>query len=179
MDFPILIMKKRFIKNKKGQEVLGLSFGIIFSIILIVFFIVIAGIVIKSFLGAQDCARLGIFIDRLEKDVDKSWNSPSDSHTFKGDLPSKIDYICFGNLTEASKGEFKDIGYELGLFKGKSATMFFYPSGKACEMPFYNLRHIDLEKITSIKNPNCFEIKRKKISFQIEKGFNDRFVNIK
>ena len=116
-------MKKRFIKNKKGQEVLGLSFGIIFSIILIVFFIVIAGIVIKSFLGAQDCARLGIFIDRLEKDVDKSWNSPSDSHTFKGDLPSKIDYICFGNLTEASKGEFKDIGYELGFSVIESGSL--------------------------------------------------------
>ena len=166
-------------KSKKGQQALGMSFGMIFSIILIVFFIAIAGIVIKSFLSAQDCARMGIFIDRLEKDVDKSWNSPSDSHVFKGDLPSKIDYVCFGNLSADINGDFDTIGYDLGLFRGKKATIFFYPTGNACEIPFYNLKHIDVEKITSRKNPNCFETQKGKVSFKLEKGFNDRFVNIK
>jgi len=57
--------------EKRGQQILGMSFGVIFSIILIVFFIVVAGIVINSFLKTGDCAKMGIFLDRFGSDVKK------------------------------------------------------------------------------------------------------------
>jgi len=44
-------------KQKRSQQILGLSFGMIFSIFLIIFFIMIAFIVIKQFLGVQDCTK--------------------------------------------------------------------------------------------------------------------------
>jgi len=87
----------------------------------------------------------------------KSWNSQFDSHSFEGNLPSGIDYVCFANLSRSSRGEFEEIGFDLGLYEGKRANIFFYPTAKACEMPFNYINRLDLEKITKIKNPNCVE----------------------
>lgn len=166
-------------KSKKGQQVLGMSFGIIFSIILIVFFIIIAGIVIRSFLKTGDCAKIGIFIDSFESDIKKSWNAQFNSHTFKANLPSNIDYVCFANLSNSNKGEFQEIGFELGLFEGRIANIFFYPSGKACEIPYYMIKHLDIGRITRTNNPNCVVVDSGKIDINVEKGLNDRFVNVK
>jgi len=169
-------MKKRM--SKKAQETLGISFGVLFSIILIIFFIVIAGIVIKAFLTTGDCARMGIFIDRFESDIKKSWNSQADIHVFNGNLPLKIDYVCFGNLSRSSNGEFRDIGFELGLYEGSGANTFFYPPGKACEIPFQTIDHLDITEITKINNPNCVIVEKGKVSINVVKGLNDRFVRI-
>lgn len=165
--------------NKKGQQVIGLSFETIFSIILIVFFITIAIIVINSFLNTKKCAEIGIFIDRFKSDVKKTWNSQSDSHTFKANLPSSIDYVCFANLSRTSNGNFKQIGNELSLFEGKNANTFFYPSTKACEMPFNLVAHLDIEKITKTRNPNCVPVIDSKIEIVVEKGFDDKLVSVK
>ena len=164
--------------NSNGQYILGMSFGVIFSIILIVFFVVIAGIVINAFLKTGDCAKMGIFLDRFSSDVKKTWNSQFDSHTFKGNLPSGIDYVCFANLSQSNRGEFEDIGFDLGLYEGRKANIFFYPTSKACEMPHNFVNHLDLEKITRLKNPNCVEVQKGKITINLEKGLNDRFVNV-
>ncbi|MEK6872877.1 MAG: hypothetical protein AABW90_02610 [Nanoarchaeota archaeon] len=174
-DFAI----NNILPKSKRSQVLGLSFESIFSIILIVFFIVIAIIVINAFLKTQRCAKIGIFIDGFKSDVEKSWNSQYDKHTFKGDLPGSINYVCFANLSRASFGEFRGIGKELNLFEGKKANMFFWPTGKACEMPYHYIAHLDNEKITKTRNPNCFAVKEGEAIFEIEKGLNDRFVNLK
>ena len=169
-------MKKRM--DVKGQETLGISFGVIFSIILIVFFIVVAGIVIKSFLGTKNCAEIGIFVDRFESEVKKTWNSQSFKGQFKGNLPSSIDYVCFGNLSNSISGAFQEEGYDIGLYEGKNANTFFYPTNKACEMPYIQINHLDIERITKTNNPNCVQVNKGKIVFEIEKGISDRFVNV-
>ena len=174
-DFAI----NNILPKSKRSQVLGLSFESIFSIILIVFFILIAIIVINAFLKTQGCAKIGIFIDGFRSDVEKSWNSQYDKHTFRGNLPGSIDYVCFANLSRASFGEFKAIGKDLSLFEGKKANMFFWPTGKACEMPYHYIAHIDDEKITKTRNPNCFAIKEGVVGLEIEKGLNDRFVNLR
>ena len=168
----------RLPESKRSQEVMGMSFGVIFSIILIVFFILIAGIVIRSFLKTGDCAKIGIFIDDLESDVRKSWNAQSDSHIFKANLPSGIEHVCFANLSNSNTGEFVDIGQDISLFEGRKANTFLYPTGKTCEIPYFFINHLDIEKITKTKNPNCVEVQKGRIEINIEKGFNDRFVNV-
>jgi len=137
--------RKRF--NKRGQETLGIGFGMIFSILLIIFFILITFIVIKSFLSAQNCARIGIFVDKFKTDVKKTWNSQIDSHTFKGTLPSGIKLVCFGDVTIPSNGVNEEIGYEISLFEGKNANMYFYPIGKTCNIPYHNVPQLDLERV--------------------------------
>ncbi len=170
-------MENNLFNNKNAQQILGLSFGVIFSIILIVFFIVVAGIVINSFLKVQNCARLGIFIKGFGSDIKNSWNSEYTEHEFKGNLPSSIDYVCFANLTESFSGEFKEIGRELSLFEGKKANMFFYPASKACEMPYHYINHLDSD-IVKTKNPNCFPVYKGEINLKIKKGLSDRFVGV-
>ena len=168
--------KKRF--DKRGQEVLGISFGMIFSIFLIIFFILIAFIVIKEFLHARDCAEIAFFIDKFEIDVKKTWNSQIDSHTFSSNLPSGIKYVCFSDVSIPFKGEFQEIGNDLGLYKGKNANLFFYPTGKSCELPYHNIPNLDIENIISRENPNCIEVKKGRIEIKIEKDLNDKFVNV-
>ncbi len=165
-------------KSKRSQETLGIGFGVIFSIILIVFFIVIAGIVIKSFLDTKRCAELGIFVDRFGSEVKKTWNSQSYKGQFKSNLPGSIDYVCFANLSNSISGEFGDEGYDIALYEGRKANTFFYPTNKACEMPFNQINHLDLERITRVNNPNCVPIVKSRIVLEIEKGLNDRFVNV-
>lgn len=165
-------------KSKRSQETLGIGFGVIFSIILIVFFIIVAGIVIKSFLDTQKCAELGIFVDRFEGDVKKTWNSQSFRGQFKGNLPGAIDYVCFANLSNSITGEFEIQGYDLGLYEGKIANTFFYPTNKACEMPYVQIDHLDVDRITEVDNPNCVPVVDGKIIIDIEKGLNDRLVNV-
>jgi hypothetical protein len=165
-------------KSKRSQETLGIGFGVIFSIILIVFFLVVAGIVINSFLHTQKCAQLGIFIDRFGSSVDRTWNSQTFSGEFEGILPGSIDYVCFGNLSNSLKGEFKDEGFDIAVYEGQRANTYFYPTNKACEMPYSQINHLDVEKITKINNPNCVPVVKGKIVIDIEKGLNDRFVNV-
>ena len=93
-------MKKRF--NIRGQSVMGMSFGVIFSIILIIFIIVVAGIAIRTFLSTGDCARIGIFLNENDKTsfrfaVEKAWKSSGITFDYDAKLPSSLEYVCFAN----------------------------------------------------------------------------------
>lgn len=174
-------MKKRKIVKKldeRGQQILGMSFGFIFSIFLIVFFILIAFIVIKQFLSAKDCTLLGIFLDSFKADIKKSWNSQIDSHTFRGNLPTKITHVCFTDLTKPIKGNFVDIGHSLTVYEGKEINTFFYPTGKACEIPAHNVPHLDIETITKTHNPFCINVVKGTIFIEVEKELNDPLVKV-
>ena len=155
-----------------------MSFGFIFSILLIVFFIAIAFIVIKQFLHTGDCARVGIFVEKFKSDVQKSWNSQIDSHVFIGILPSGIDYVCFADLSIPFKGEFSDFEDELGLYEGKEANLYLYPTGKSCELPYHTIPHLDIENIIARKNPHCISVIDGKVSLLVSKELNDRLVRI-
>ncbi len=163
-------------RNKKG--VISLSFGVIFSIILIIFFIAVAIIVIKSFLGTQRCAQIGLFKEDLQEDVRKAWNSPKQISTFKSTLPGGIEYVCFANLSMPLRGDDKEIGEIISVYEGEIANMFLYPAEKTCGLPYYNIKYLDLEKIVSLKNPYCIEVDNGKIDIKIQKELGDRFVRV-
>ena len=164
-------------KNKRGM-IMGMSFGVIFSIILIIFFIMITFIAINAFLNTKDCAKIGIFLDSFQSNVDKAWNSQSDDFKFKGSLPSKLDFICFYDMEDSLKGSYNEIGFELGRYKGTGANFFFYPTGKACNIPRHIIKHVDLELITEKQNPSCIPLEKGIVNLRIKKGFNDRFVTV-
>ena len=168
-------MKKR---NKRAQQLFGLPFSVLFSIILIVFFIVVAGIAIRHFLNLRDCTQIGLFIEELQADVDKAWGSQSSSFESSGNLPSNIDYVCFANLSENFNGDNFDIENEIGLYQGQNANLFFYPNKNTCNMPYHYIEHLDIGKITALKNPYCIAVSGGKIKIQIEKGFNDNLVGL-
>lgn len=182
MEIKRILNKKRggkLFQNKKSQQTLGLSFSVIFSILLIVFFILIAFIAINAFLKTKDCAQIGIFINNFETEINKAWDSQKDSFEFRERIPSKLDYVCFANLSKRIKGEWDYVGEKISIYKGAQATLFFYPPGKACEIPYKNVRHLNIEGVTDSDNPYCIKIEDGVAKIRIEKGFNDALVSVR
>jgi hypothetical protein len=88
-------------KNKKGQ-ILGMPFQMLFSILLIAVFIVAAVIVVRNMLERASQAKVALFANELQSKITETWYATEAQKSFKFELPSKVEWICFGNLT-ASK----------------------------------------------------------------------------
>lgn len=167
-------------KNNKSQSVFGMSFGMIFSIILIVFFIAVAFIAIKSFLETQRCAQIGIFKDNFQTEITKTWNSQKAEFEIKARLPIQIKYVCFADLSKpvTATGSAGNIGRELGIYQGYIANMFLYPVEPACEMVYHEIDHLDIDKIISVKNPYCIAVDDGNINIKVQKDFDDKLVSL-
>ena len=123
-------------RGKKAQGVFGMPFSVIFSIILIAVFLVVAIFAIKYFLGIKNCTEIGMFVDDFQTEVDSAWNSQSSEKTFTSTLPSKIEYVCFADLNEEASGGVKDkegksIYDELKKNAIYANNLFFYPQRAA------------------------------------------------
>ena len=167
-------------KNRRGQGTFDMSFGMIFSILLIIFFVVIAFIAIKSFLDTKNCAQVGIFSDNLQKDIDKAWNSQKSDFEFKATLPSGLEYVCFADLTKSNKGSEidKKIYTDMSIYEESNANMFLYPREKSCNMPYYTIKHINLNQTTESRNPYCIAVKDGGINIKVSKDFNEALVKV-
>ena len=42
---------------------------------------------------------------------------------------------------------------EISIYEYANANLFFYPRTSACDMPYHNIKHIDVNGITELKNP--------------------------
>lgn len=173
--------KKTGIKNKRAQESIGISFGMIVAIILVVIFIIVAIIVIVSLLKTQNCAKVGIFVKNINDKVESAWNSDGASFEFKGDLPKDLKKVCFGNLNENLKGP---IGEALETLDHED-NLFFYPTGKACGMASYKIAAEDgsndlniPEIIKKYGNPFCIDVIDGKIKFKIVIENGEKLVRI-
>jgi hypothetical protein len=170
-------MKKRVRK----AEIMGLSFNMIFSIILIIVFIVVAWIAIKIFWNPSECALLdrsqeGIFKTDLQNAINDAWNSETTNSEFKITLPGKIQYVCFLNFDSTKTGSYTEFVNDMTLF-GRG-NLYLYPSKKACDgFRSLTLQHINIEEITKNENPYCVENKNN-AKLKIEKGFYDKLVKI-
>ena len=161
--------------QKRAQQTMEMPFGIIFSIILIVVFLVVAIIAANHFLDLGESFSVGTFYDELQNEVDLAWRSQSYDVDFKINLPSGIKKVCFANLSNPVSdlnGEYQEIkNYDV-----YDANTFLIPPEKASGIPYYNLKHINISKITLIKNPYCVSTSE---DLRILKGFNEGSVLIK
>jgi hypothetical protein len=148
-------MNQRGEKEKKGQ--LKLSFGMIFSIILIIIFLAFAIYAITKFLGLQDTLKIEGFFDDLQNDIDKVWKGSQASIQIEYLLPKKIDAVCF-----------TDNEYENLFFQSESIIR-----GKKIE-------HIDILEITKNgkEDPFCIDNKNGKVKMIIKKDFGESLVTI-
>lgn len=170
-----MTMKKRM--NKKAQEVLGMSFSMIFSILLIIAFLAVAIYAIIYFISFKNCSLQSIFINDLKEDVNTVWNSASKSQDFSRNLPTGIQQFCFIDFSK-SINNLDEVYDDLKRYEGKDANLFLYPSKKAyCRLAYYKIEHIDLEKITELKNPYCIENNGKPV-LKLSKGIYDALVKI-
>jgi len=170
-----MVMKKSC--NRKAQ--MKLSFGMIFSIILMVIFLIFAFYAIQKFLNISDCAKGGKFIDKLQFDVDKIWKGSRGSQEEIYFLPSKVKSVCFADFSNSAKGEDKSLYRELERGFVEFENMFFYPLFSLdCGIDAKEIKHINLEKTTSSNNPLCFENKKGKVEMTLSKKYGEASVTV-
>ena len=155
-----------------------LSFGMIFSIILIIVFISFAFFAIQKFLDIQNSVQVGKFTNDFQLNIDKIWKGSQGSEEKEYFLPKKITYVCFVDYSSDKKGEKQDLYRELEQLYYENENMFFYPVGSAQGLDAREIKHIDLEKITENENPFCIENIDGKVNLIIKKDFGEVLVTI-
>lgn len=171
----ILDRYKNLVKSKRSQQLFGMPFSVIFSIFLIVIFLVVAFFAIKYVWGIFGSLNTADFIDSLGGDVESARNSAFSSNTFEGNLPPEIEYVCFADLSKESSGNTKEkeIYSELRRNADYTANLFFYPPGKTNPRAT-NIEYVDF----SASNPYCFEVKEGSVKIKLEKGRFDSLVKV-
>jgi len=162
--------------KKRGQ--MQLSFGMIFSIILIIFFVAIAFYAIKKLLEFQDSAKILNFKNELQNDVDKvgkSSKTPSQEKPYS--LPSRIKKVCVVDFSSPVRGDEK-IYNESKRYFSDEKNLFLYPFSSYDESSMI-IKNIDLEKTTFSENPLCFDVSKSKVQMILQKNFSESLVTIK
>ena len=143
----------------KQKGAMELSFGMIFSIILIIIFIAFAIYGVTKFLNLQKNIQTKTFANDLNFDIDKLWKSQG-SQPVTYSVPGNVDKVCF------SDDEFeKDINMEI---RGEKS------------IETYNIKHATLsEDFSKGQGGNCISIEKGKIALQLEKEYKEILVTIK
>lgn len=139
--------------KKKGQ--MQISFGMIFSIILIIVFLAFGFYAITKFLELQSSIQIDQFMQDFQNDVDKMWKSPEGSRSVRYTLPTKISSVCFKD------DEFENLQFTANnIIRGTI------------------IEHLNILNITAEENPYCIENIKGKVSFTIAKDFGENLVRI-
>lgn len=138
---------------KRAQ--MKLSFGMIFSIFLIVVFLSFAIYAIIKFIDMQQTIQIETFKNNLQADINLMWQSQQGSQAKEYYLPNKINAVCF-----------TDDDYQNLMFKSEELI-----DGK-------NLEHLNIEIITSEKDPYCIENMGGKVGMTLVKEFGESLVKI-
>lgn len=140
-------------KGKKAQ--LQLSFGMIFSIILIVVFIAFAFYAIMKFLDINKSSQIGTFVNDLKEDIESRWKASYGSQEVEYSLPSKIEKVCFSENSE----------------------LYFRPPGSGGDFDYIEISHLDIAKMTE-NGDFCIDKTGEKIKMVIKKNSGDALVTI-
>jgi len=141
-----------FSRKKKAQ--MKLSFGMIFSIFLIIIFIAFAFYAIMKFLDLQDSVKIAQFSENLQSDINKIWSSTQHSQKVSYVLPTKIKSVCFVN------DEYENLIFNSDKFVGGN-----------------QIEHINITKITE-EGDFCIDNIDGKIKMIIEKNYGESLVTI-
>lgn len=173
--------EKMGVKNKRGQ-ILGLPFQLIFSIILIVVFIYVAVIAIKSILQTGEQLKAANFVSDFRNDLEKSMATTESSVTQKYSLPSGIKYLCFtpnANGMKVNSTYFPELA-NYKLQQGK--YVFFYPPSYSEKTKIPAYAKVDCENSClqlAGKNPYCIAVNNGIASITIIKEIGNPYVTIK
>jgi eight-cysteine-cluster-containing protein len=160
--------------DKSGQ--MKLSFGMIFSIILIIIFVAAAFYAIGKFLDLQKALQVGQFVDGVQFDVDKIWKSPQGSTEEEYSLPKNIQAVCFVDYDSPKTGSNQDLYQTLKQVFYEYENMIFYPVGSGQGIDAVKIDHIDIAQITASANPLCFDNVKGKVTMTLKMNSGDSLV---
>jgi len=140
-------------RGKKGQ--LDISFGMIFSVVLIIAFLGFGFYAITKFIDFQNTIKIEKFLSDFQQDVSNMWKSPQGSQNLVYDLPTQITSVCFVD------DEYQNLRFTSNsLIQGKK------------------IENIDIASITMVENPYCIANVKGKVSFTIVKDFGEKLVRV-
>lgn len=139
----------------KKRGAMEMSFGMIFSIVLIIIFIAATFYAITKFLQLQETIKISKFGSDLQSDIDKMWKGSQGSQEVEYSLPSKIKAVCF------VEDEFQNL-----IFQSEKII-----SGK-------QINHIDTANMTSTEEQYCIENIKDKVKMVIKKDYGEALVTI-
>lgn len=138
--------------KKRGQ--LQLSFSMIFSIFMIVAIIALAVYVIVYFLGVASCGEISLFYQDLQKRVDSAQSAGLAQDVFSSSMPSKIEMVCFGNLTQPIALGARDAYKTLKIYSKSDGNIYLYPRAKACgsSLAIGKIEHVYTSEFFCVEN---------------------------
>src|SRR4030042_461644 len=140
-------------RSRSGQ--IQLSFGMIFSIILIIIFLGFGFYAIKKIVDLQKTVQIEKFLQDFQEDINKMWKSPQGSSVKSYSLPTKIRSVCFED------DEFQNLAFTSEeIIRGDK------------------IENINIEKITADEDPFCIPNIKGKISLTIVKDYGETLVRI-
>ena len=160
---------------RKAQ--MKLSFGMIFSIILIVVFLSFGFYVILKFTGLMDSVRVGDFVNDLQTDVDKIWKSSMGSNPGEYRVPAGIQKICFVDFFGNSKGKNAELFRTLNMAYSGSENMVLYPTTEL-DQPSFEIKHLNIEEITENENPFCFDVVKENAKIVLKMNSGESLVRV-
>ncbi len=135
-------------KQKRGQ--LKISFGMIFSVILVILFLAFAFLAVQKFLNFQKDVTAKKFYEGLKNDVKKVWTSTQSSEKVVYLIPRGTKQVCFKN--EPYK------------------NVYLYEEHPK---PGEFIKHLKIE------NNFCISVLDGKVTFILEKNYGDSFVRVR
>ena len=161
--------------QKRGQT--EMSFGMIFSIILIVIFLGFAFYGIKTFLSFQNNAKAVAFYEDLQADVNNVWESSQSSETQEYAIPSNAESVCFVDFESDAEGSDSLIYSELRMADYGTENLVFYPV-KFTGFESKEIDHLDIGETTNEDNPLCITTNNGKVTFRLKKGPGEALVTV-
>jgi hypothetical protein len=150
------------VENKRGE--LNLSFGMIFSIILIVVFLAFGFFGIKQFLKMQTEIQVNLFLDDFQQDVTELYNSEqgTDLPNMEYTLPTYVTKVCFED------SEFGNLRFVVDNSKGLSKPL-----------SRENIQHINIAKTLNGADYLCFDNVKGRITFLLSLEEGETLVTVK
>lgn len=140
--------------KKKGQ--MKMSFGMIFTIILIVVFLVFSFLAIKKFLDFQEQVQIEKVFEKVQDDVTKMYKSTYGTKQLTYSLPSRAIGLCLYNTP-------KQFGMEFS--KGPPKTK--------------EIEYLDVTDALNGEERVCFKKEDGKVNFTISMDYGEEFVVVK
>ena len=162
--------------RKRGQ--FQIAFGMIFSIILIVAFIVVAIIAINTFLGVSCSIETGSFINDLDNEINRIYKGAGESTTKEFKINGcDFEYVCFYDVDNDANGQYENFVSDFSIFTGDEGdhNLYFYPRKKAGKVKSTRIEHVNMELSS---NPTCFQKINSVVSIRLSKNTNEALVSI-
>ena len=147
------------VMNKRGA--LELSFGMIFSVIIIIAIVGVAIYAITTFLNIGKTSQIGLFHQRFQETVDDVWASSITNRVVSFSIPKSVKLVCFGSLSGSTynpqyEDEFRELKRYSSNFEQQNTNRFLYPSDKAGEFAYKKVEKVDLSGM--LNGFDCFPV---------------------